>query len=97
MLSARPTCSATVAKGRVASTWLEIGLPATHSLGSTFCSLIRRASNSIGTTDALLNVATSHGADLMVIGRGEMQERLGRLRTRSMEIVGRAGCPVLSV
>ncbi len=48
-------------------------------------------------SDALLDAVSTRGADLLVMGRGESRERLGRLRTHSMQIVGHAGCPVLSV
>jgi nucleotide-binding universal stress UspA family protein len=40
--------------------------------------------------------ALRHGADLVVIGRGRMQEPLGRLRTNSYEIIRESPCPVLS-
>jgi nucleotide-binding universal stress UspA family protein len=36
-------------------------------------------------------------SDLVVIGRGAMQENLGRLRTHSYAIIRRAPCPVISV
>ncbi len=36
-------------------------------------------------------------ADLVVIGRGVMNERLGRLRTDAYGIIRQSPCPVLSV
>lgn len=41
--------------------------------------------------------ARRHAADLVVIGRGVLQEKLGRLRTHSYGIIRRSPCPVLSV
>jgi len=41
--------------------------------------------------------ARRHGADLVVIGRGAMHEKLGRLRTHAHGIIRQAPCPVLSV
>jgi nucleotide-binding universal stress UspA family protein len=41
--------------------------------------------------------ARRHGADLVVIGRGTLQETLGRLRTHAYGIIRQSPCPVLSV
>jgi nucleotide-binding universal stress UspA family protein len=41
--------------------------------------------------------ARRHAADLVVIGRGVLHEKLGRLRTHSYGIIRRSPCPVLSV
>jgi nucleotide-binding universal stress UspA family protein len=41
--------------------------------------------------------ARRHNADLVIIGRGVMHEKLGRLRTLSYGIIRHAPCPVLSV
>lgn len=38
-----------------------------------------------------------HGADVVVIGRGVLDETFGRLRTHTYGIVRQAGCPVISV
>jgi hypothetical protein len=35
--------------------------------------------------------------DLLVIGRGVIEERLGRLRTNAYDIIRSSPCPVLSV
>src|SRR6185295_6633959 len=41
--------------------------------------------------------ALQHGADLIVIGRGALQETMGRLRTHAYGIIRHAPCPVLSI
>jgi nucleotide-binding universal stress UspA family protein len=41
--------------------------------------------------------ARRHGADLVVIGRGVLNETLGRLRTHAYGIIRQSPCPVLSV
>lgn len=41
--------------------------------------------------------ARRHGVDLVVIGRGTLQETLGRLRTHAYGIIRQSPCPVLSV
>jgi len=41
--------------------------------------------------------AQGHGADLVVIGRGVIHEKLGRLRTHAHAVIRQAPCPVLSV
>lgn len=41
--------------------------------------------------------AHRHGADLVVIGRGRIVEKMGRLRTHSHGIIRQAPCPVLSI
>ena len=43
------------------------------------------------------NEAIQHRADLVVIGRGMLDERMGRLRTHAYGIVRSAPCPVISV
>ncbi len=49
-----------------------------------------------GVTQALTETAADYGADLVVIGRGKAQKRLGRLRTHVYDIIRQAPCPVLS-
>jgi nucleotide-binding universal stress UspA family protein len=41
--------------------------------------------------------AIAHGADALIIGRGTIHEKLGRLRTHSYQLVRTAPCPVISV
>jgi nucleotide-binding universal stress UspA family protein len=41
--------------------------------------------------------AQGHDADLVVIGRGVIHEKLGRLRTHAHSIIRSAPCPVISV
>lgn len=41
--------------------------------------------------------ARGHDADLVVIGRGVIQEKLGRLRTHAHSIIRSSPCPVISV
>jgi nucleotide-binding universal stress UspA family protein len=45
---------------------------------------------------ALAETAKQESADLLVIGRGHLQKRLGRLRTQSLSIVCESPCPVVS-
>jgi nucleotide-binding universal stress UspA family protein len=40
--------------------------------------------------------AVRHAADLVIIGRGVINQRLGRLRTNAYEIIRQSPCPVLS-
>lgn len=47
--------------------------------------------------DVVREEALQHGADLVLIGRGSLQETMGRLRTHSYGIIRHAPCPVLSV
>jgi len=47
--------------------------------------------------DVVRQEALQHGSDLVIIGRGALQETLGRLRTHSYGIIRNAPCPVLSV
>jgi len=47
--------------------------------------------------DVVREEALQHGADLVVIGRGALQQSMGRLRTHSYGIIRHAPCPVLSV
>lgn len=42
-------------------------------------------------------VALDCNSDLLVIGRGVMHETLGRLRTKSYEVIRQSPCPVLSL
>ncbi len=52
----------------------------------------------VGTVpDVVREEALQHGADLVLIGRGSLQETMGRLRTHSYGIIRHAPCPVLSV
>jgi len=46
---------------------------------------------------AVREEAERHNTDLIVIGRGTLHERLGRLRTHAYAIIRHAPCPVLSV
>jgi nucleotide-binding universal stress UspA family protein len=41
--------------------------------------------------------ALRHGADLVIIGRGRIEETLGRLRSNSYSIIRESPCPVVSV
>ena len=50
-----------------------------------------------GIPEAVRDEARRHAADLLVIGRGQSQETLGRLRTHSYGIIRQAPCPVISV
>jgi nucleotide-binding universal stress UspA family protein len=47
--------------------------------------------------DVVREEALQHGSDLVIIGRGALQQTLGRLRTHSYGIIRHAPCPVLSV
>lgn len=47
--------------------------------------------------DGVREEARRHGSDLVVIGRGTLHERLGRLRTEAYGIIRQAPCPVLSL
>ncbi len=47
--------------------------------------------------DVVREEARRHGADLVVIGRGLIHEKLGRLRTHAHAIVRHSPCPVISV
>jgi len=47
--------------------------------------------------DAVREEALNHNADLVIIGRGVLQETLGRLRSNAYAIIRNAPCPVLSV
>ena len=47
--------------------------------------------------DVVREEALQHGADLILIGRGTLQGKLGRLRTHAYGIIRDAPCPVLSV
>lgn len=46
--------------------------------------------------DVVREEATQHGADLVIIGRGALQQTMGRLRTHSYGIIRHSPCPVLS-
>jgi nucleotide-binding universal stress UspA family protein len=46
---------------------------------------------------AVREEAVRHAADLVVIGRGSIHEKLGRLRTHAYGIIRQAPCPVISV
>ena len=50
-----------------------------------------------GVGEMIRSVAGEHHADMVVIGRGVMHETLGRLRSRSYEIIRDSPCPVLSL
>ncbi len=47
--------------------------------------------------DSVREEARRHGADLIVIGRGVLNETLGRLRTHAYGIIRHSPCPVISV
>ncbi|MEQ1885552.1 MAG: universal stress protein [Bryobacteraceae bacterium] len=46
--------------------------------------------------DGVAEEASRHGSDLLLIGRGKMQDTLGRLRTHAYGIIRLSPCPVLS-
>jgi len=46
---------------------------------------------------AVHQAAVSHNADLVVIGRGVMQKKLGRLRSSVFSVIQQAPCPVISI
>jgi nucleotide-binding universal stress UspA family protein len=48
-------------------------------------------------TETVIDAATRHNADLLVIGRGKLTGVLGRLRTHAHDLIRRSPCPVLSV
>jgi hypothetical protein len=48
-------------------------------------------------SESVRKEALRHHTDLVVIGRGKVQETLGRLRTRAYGTIRHAPCPVLSV
>lgn len=50
-----------------------------------------------GVADGVHEEARRHAADLVIIGRGVLHEKLGRLRTHSYGIIRQSTCPVLSV
>lgn len=50
-----------------------------------------------GVADVLAASVVEERADLLVIGRGHLKQRLGRLRTHSLAIVVKSPCPVISV
>jgi nucleotide-binding universal stress UspA family protein len=53
---------------------------------------------SVGEVPAVIrDEARRHNADLVIIGRGVLHEKLGRLRTLSYGIIRHSPCPVLSV
>jgi nucleotide-binding universal stress UspA family protein len=47
--------------------------------------------------DGIVEAASKHSADLLVIGRGVIQGTLGRLRTNAHNLIRHSLCPVLSV
>jgi nucleotide-binding universal stress UspA family protein len=50
-----------------------------------------------GVGEVVAQQATRHATDLIVIGRGCLQQKLGRLRTHAYRIIRQAPCPVISV
>jgi nucleotide-binding universal stress UspA family protein len=46
---------------------------------------------------AVHQAAIGHNADLIVIGRGVIQKKLGRLRSDAYSIIREAPCPVISM
>jgi nucleotide-binding universal stress UspA family protein len=53
------------------------------------------ATGSVG--EVVAEEAKRHDIDLVVIGRGCLQEKLGRLRTHAYSIIRQAPCPVISI
>jgi nucleotide-binding universal stress UspA family protein len=47
--------------------------------------------------DVVRDQAQKHNADVVIIGRGVLDETIGRLRTNAYAIIRNAPCPVLSV
>jgi nucleotide-binding universal stress UspA family protein len=47
--------------------------------------------------DVVRDEARTHATDLIVIGRGVLNEKFGRLRTNAYGIISHAPCPVISV
>jgi nucleotide-binding universal stress UspA family protein len=50
-----------------------------------------------GVGEVVAEQARRHAADLVVIGRGCLQQKLGRLRTHAYSIIRQTPCPVISV
>jgi nucleotide-binding universal stress UspA family protein len=50
-----------------------------------------------GVAERVAEEASRHAADLLIIGRGVIQEGYGRLRTHAYGIIRESPCPVLSV
>ncbi|MEQ1946628.1 MAG: universal stress protein [Bryobacteraceae bacterium] len=51
----------------------------------------------VGTVaDGVADEVTRHGTDLLLLGRGKMQDTLGRLRTHAYGIIRLSPCPVIS-
>jgi nucleotide-binding universal stress UspA family protein len=48
-------------------------------------------------SDSVAEEAKRHGADLLVIGRGTLQGKWGRLRTHAYGLIRLSPCPVLSI
>jgi nucleotide-binding universal stress UspA family protein len=46
--------------------------------------------------ESVRRTAVHYNADLVIIGRGEVHQRLGGLRTNAYGIIGSSSCPVLS-
>jgi nucleotide-binding universal stress UspA family protein len=47
--------------------------------------------------ESIANAARNHHADALVVGRGVIEERFGRLRTGAYDIIRTSPCPVFSV
>ncbi|HEY3741211.1 MAG TPA: universal stress protein [Bryobacteraceae bacterium] len=47
--------------------------------------------------ESIADATRRHKGDMLIIGRGVIEERLGRLRTDAYDIIRRSPCPVLSV
>lgn len=73
------------ARHRIAEFQKEAGLdvPYSASLGAV--------------SEVIREEAQQHGDDLIVIGRGNIQGVLGRLRTRAYSVISQAPCPLISV
>ncbi len=50
-----------------------------------------------GVGEVVAEQARRHGTDLLMIGRGCLQQKVGRLRTHAYSIIRQAPCPVISV
>jgi nucleotide-binding universal stress UspA family protein len=49
------------------------------------------------TGEVIRQAAAMEDADLVVVGRGHLNEQMGQLRTHAYEIIWNSPCPVLSL
>lgn len=73
---------------------------ALRSIGHLLTSANVKAPMSIAAgnvAEGVRETALQYGADLIVIGRGVLDEKFGRLRTQAHGIIRRSPCPVLSI